>query len=274
MAKTPEMSHTISELIENGNNSTLTYDKFCIYEKLNDELYVPFKNILNDYLDDLKGLSLVVELSNSEYNKYLYKPRLLAYDIYGSTDLYYVILAINNIFNEKQFNLRKLRMLKKDVLVEALSQIYNSEKGFIEARNAKAETEGNKNTMNNQNEVKSFSQQLIDKYPDTWDAVSTPEIVEVYPFYATTVDGTLTKQPLVSGKVFTVTFATETDFKQAIKIKTSIGQLKKIEQYNDLSKEWEVIANNTFSISIDLDYTIYTHVGSLIGSRRVRFTME
>ena len=136
MSKTPEFSHTISSLIDNGNNSSnLTYDKFCIYEKINEELYVPFKNVLNDYMDELKQLSVLVELSDSEYNKYMYKPRLLSYDIYGTTDLYHVILNINNIFNEKQFKPKKLRLIKKKELVEALSQIYNSEKEFIVSKN-------------------------------------------------------------------------------------------------------------------------------------------
>ena len=268
--KSPELAVSISELIEAGKNITYTYDKFCIYEKINDELYVPFKNILNDYIDELRSFAVNVELSDSEYNRYLYKPRLLAYDIYGSTDLYFVILAINNMFNEKQFDRKKIKMLRKEVLAEALGQIYNSEKEFIEAGNRSAENDNDLSILV-ASEAESFSQQLMNKYPNTW--VEDSETVG-YIWYATSEDGEFVQQEETDSNVLIVDFPKEVDFKQAIKVNLKLGSLVLLEGFNELTNTWEEIDKNTFSVSYELEYIIYTHTGSTIGARKVRFTFD
>ena len=269
--KTPERCSTISELIESGKNSTFTYDKFCIYEKINDELYVPFKNVLNDYIDELRQLALNVELTNSEYNKYIYKPRLLAYDVYGSTDLYFIILTLNNIFNEKQFDMKKIKMLKPEDLTEVLSEIYNSEKKFIDSGNRAAEDDTDMFiTINDSGE--SFSQQLINKYPNAWSEDESDDIK--YDWYMTSENGAFISQGETASKTLIAIFSKETDYKQAIKVNAKLGSLVLVECLNELTNVWEEIDRNTFTVSYELNYITYTHKGSTIGSRKVRFTFN
>jgi len=108
-------------------------------------------------------------------------------------------------------------------------------------------------------------------------------ITGVYPFFATTSNiTTLTKKPLQAhGSVIDVTMVAENiSNKQKLEVPNVWGALNKIEQFNDLSGQWDVIDINSFTQSstnrtingIVVDYTTYTHNGSLIGSRRLRFT--
>ena len=72
-----------------------------------------------------------VQLTDDEFIKYKYRPKILAYDIYGTTDLDFVILAINRISTPKDFVYKKIKMISKRHLNELLTSIYNAEKNLI-----------------------------------------------------------------------------------------------------------------------------------------------
>ena len=52
------------------------------------------RNIINDYVYELKELSIEVKLTTDEIYKYKYNPKRLAYDVYGSTKLFFIISHI------------------------------------------------------------------------------------------------------------------------------------------------------------------------------------
>ena len=159
-------------------------------------------------------------------------------------------------------------MLKKEDLVEALNQIYNSEKDFIDAGNISAENDDSLFILSNNNS-ESFSQQLMNKYPNSWeDDVQATK----YVWFVTIENGVFAKQEETSSNVLIAYFPMETNFKQAIKVSSRLGSLIMLEGFNDLTNKWEEIDKNTFNVSYDLDYIIYTHKGSTIGARKVRFT--
>jgi len=126
----PEQTYTVEQFIASAPVTKIAYQELSIIEKMNNVQLVIY-NVLNDYLHELNDLSVTVEFTETEYQKYVYKPKLLAYDIYGSTELYFLILYMNNICNVKEFNFRKLKMLRVDVVQSLLSSIYNSEKELI-----------------------------------------------------------------------------------------------------------------------------------------------
>lgn len=123
----PRYAHTLSEFIEDGNKSSIiTYTKLCFLE----DNYV-VKNILDDYLYELSYQALSIELSTDEFNKYKYRPKLLSSDVYGTTDLYYMLLKLNNLYSIKQFNINPVLMLKTGDVTDLLSQIYTNESTSI-----------------------------------------------------------------------------------------------------------------------------------------------
>ena len=128
MAIDPRYTHTLIEFIAAGQSSTdLSYSKLSYVEK-RDGIDFPVHNIIDDYIDELKEKCLTITLSDSEWIKYRFRPKLLANDVYGTTEAYFLILLLNNICDIKEFYDKSLKMLKKDDLFEALSQIYNVEK--------------------------------------------------------------------------------------------------------------------------------------------------
>lgn len=120
---------TIQEFIQSKPLVNVDYQSFAFAER-HDDIEFPFLNIITiDYLDDFKDASVEVSVSDNEYKKYRYKPKLLAYDVYDNSELYYIIMAINNKYNIKDFNLttRKVNLISKSKLYDMLKSIYRAE---------------------------------------------------------------------------------------------------------------------------------------------------
>lgn len=126
---------TIEEFIANGSNTVLSYDKLSFKEKFDDIVY-PMKNILDDYIKELKEKAVVVTLSNKELIRYKWRPKVLAYDLYGNGELDFVILALNNICNIKDFDKKEIKLLRINELEEFITSIYNAEKENIDIYNS------------------------------------------------------------------------------------------------------------------------------------------
>jgi len=133
----PEETYTIKQFITNDNDNNISYDSLCFLDYISATQKIISYNVLNDYIKEIDDLTVFIEFDDKEYIRYLYKPKLLAYDVYGDAELYFIILYINSIYTVKDFNFKKVRMLKKDTLEFILSSIYNAEKDNIDAYNSK-----------------------------------------------------------------------------------------------------------------------------------------
>lgn len=136
MATNPKDTSTISEFIAAGTNVTITYDKLSFKEKFGNIEY-PMFNVLNDYLDELKLGAKTITLTDKEFIRYCYRPKLLANDIYQNSELDFVILALNNICNVKEFDNKKIKLLSPDDMNEFVQSVFNAEKESIDIYNSK-----------------------------------------------------------------------------------------------------------------------------------------
>lgn len=118
-----DISYYSMSLLERDPNTNIEYDVF---------------NVVSDYMNELKEMSHFVTLTDTEYYTYRFKPKLLAKFLYGNTELYFIILWLNDMWSVKDFNLRTIKLIKNTELAEALSKINASEKSFIKAYNESA----------------------------------------------------------------------------------------------------------------------------------------
>lgn len=129
-SKKVDTAHTIQEFISFGNeiNDYSGY-KDLAYIENRDGLEFNVKQVVDDYLYELKQLSETVEFSEKYILKYRYNPKLLAYDLYYCTRIYYMILKLNDMCNIHDFSIkkRKLVLLPPASLKKALTNIYASE---------------------------------------------------------------------------------------------------------------------------------------------------
>lgn len=131
--KNDENIVTIQDLINRKQTKgIIDYNTFSFSMTINKSITIPFQNVITTtYAKELKTLAEEVTLTEEEYQKYKYKPKLLAYDIYNYTELFYIIDFLNNIYNIKDFNKRKLKLIPKRELFKFLSSVLQADSNYI-----------------------------------------------------------------------------------------------------------------------------------------------
>jgi hypothetical protein len=134
----PRLAPTVADFILAGKETQVVRYPHLMLQESKDGIDYVVHSVLDDYLQDMKDKSIECILSKTERDRYFMKPRILSSDIYGSTELYYIILRINDMWSPKQFTLdnNKLKMLTKDHMRDFLSAIMRIESKDIESYNS------------------------------------------------------------------------------------------------------------------------------------------
>ena len=141
--KSVDKTSTIEEYINAGAGTpTITWYNYAILQpkRTTDgkvEYQLEIDNIINDYMDILNDIAEKVEMSQEEQLKYYYNPELLAFDLYGTTELDFVIMKLNGMVDPKEFDLPKIKLVRKSELIDVLSNIYNAEKRYLSGNRSK-----------------------------------------------------------------------------------------------------------------------------------------
>ena len=139
MSTKTNTSFTLDQFADSKSSNDISYYSMSLLEKdPSTNIEYDVFNVISDYMNELKQLSHPVTLSETEYYTYRFKPKLLAKYLYGNTELYFIILWLNDMWSVKDFNLRTIKLIKNTELSEALSKINASEKSFIKAYNEAA----------------------------------------------------------------------------------------------------------------------------------------
>ena len=125
----PEQTNSMSEFISIGKSANYTYTNFSILEKLNGQPF-PVENVLDDYIDEILSVARVITMTDKELSKYKYRPKILSYDLYGTTELDFLILRLNGMTSPKEFTKSKVKLLSPDDL-GIINKIYRAEQVYI-----------------------------------------------------------------------------------------------------------------------------------------------
>lgn len=123
MAFRPYAKTTITHIIEAYQYESVTEGSISFKEKINGEIIIKFHNILSKYNDLMRKYIVEVELTDDEYQRYKCLPNLMSYDLYGTPELGYSILYINNMVSMCEFTKRKIKVFSNsinDVLKELM----------------------------------------------------------------------------------------------------------------------------------------------------------
>lgn len=132
----PATTYTVDQMIALKNSDSITYKNYSILQRSlkDDNLIYSIDNVIYDYMDVINQYKKLVGFSDMEVVKYKYKPKLFAYDIYGSTECYFVIMAVNGICNVKEFELidHTAWALAPDDMYSIMNLIGRAEKNRID----------------------------------------------------------------------------------------------------------------------------------------------
>lgn len=65
-------------------------------------------NVYNSYMYHMKNKCVTVKFNSDQAKKYAYKPKRMAYELYGNTDLYTLILRVNYMHSVSDFTEERL----------------------------------------------------------------------------------------------------------------------------------------------------------------------
>lgn len=110
---------TIKDTIELGKeleitSNTLHYKK-VITNSNNENFIFSISSIFDKYYELMKERTMTIELTDDEYRKYIYKPKLLSLDLYGTTELDFLLLRLNNMTSCIYFNKQTFKVFDKDI---------------------------------------------------------------------------------------------------------------------------------------------------------------
>ena len=116
----------IKDTIEVGKELQITANTLHyknVISNSNNELFVfSIRSIFDKYYELMKEKSVIIELTDEEYRTYMYKPKLLSLDLYGTTELDFLLLRLNNMVSCIYFNKQTLKELDKNI-VSLLNEI-------------------------------------------------------------------------------------------------------------------------------------------------------
>lgn len=131
--RAPEDTITLEEYIDCKSDYNMSYHNTSFIDKYDSREYDVY-NITSDYIDELRSDTYSVEigLNEEQYAKYKYRPKLLCFDLYGSTELHFLILIINDMYSSKQFTKRKLRLPNVTMMENLTTQLLNASKQIMD----------------------------------------------------------------------------------------------------------------------------------------------
>ena len=124
-------TYTLEDFIDMQVSDQLTFRNFSTVAVINGVELID-KNLIEDFLPELLKETIEVDLSDDEFYRYKYSPDLLAFDVYGSVQLDFLIMYMNGIIDPKEFEYKTIKLVKASTLKDFLNHVYNSQKYVLE----------------------------------------------------------------------------------------------------------------------------------------------
>ena len=128
---------TLDDFIREFGAEDLRIDAFYLKQvfwdesKMKHKIIVNEQNIADKYMNELEENKRIIEFTTQEYYKYRYNPKLLSYDIYGTTELWFFIMMANDLYSVIEFDLRKV-ILFDSTIIRKLNRMLEMDAEFLE----------------------------------------------------------------------------------------------------------------------------------------------
>jgi len=129
-------SHTtISSLADYERQLNLSYNKLFLKSVLpsgDHSVIVNTTSLTNKYYDYILESVRGLILDDKEYLKYRFQPKMFCYDIYGTTELWALLLKINNFNSVAEFNSKKIKVFGINIFNILNEILINEEQNILE----------------------------------------------------------------------------------------------------------------------------------------------
>ena len=124
----------ITDFVKNYNNDDITIDKLHLKDVFatdKKKMIILTDHILSKYQLDLEDQIITYTMTSNEERKYFQNPKVLSYDRYGTTELWFLLLELNELKSASEFILNPIKIYKKTIM-NRIAKILNLEKGILD----------------------------------------------------------------------------------------------------------------------------------------------
>lgn len=134
MATTLETCVYISDFKEYSESLDISHDKLHLKARLspnnNYNFIVNSTSIVTKYYSKILDNCRTITLTDAEMIKYKFHPKMFCYDNYGTTELWSLLLRVNNMISAMEFTKQKI-LVFDDTIFELLNDIMILEENNI-----------------------------------------------------------------------------------------------------------------------------------------------
>ena len=122
----------IKEALDTALQGDMTIAKLYYPKVLNDsrlgiKATVNYESRLDYFISSLNDYKSEMTLTQELYDKYKYNPKMMSYDLYDTTDYWWLLLQANEMHSAVEFNKRKVKYYSKSALKQLIPMILRSD---------------------------------------------------------------------------------------------------------------------------------------------------
>ena len=131
-----ELVYRLSDLITNHEKTDLKCSALYLREFIETDdrsraNIIVSENLLDKYREEIMKDKILIQLSPDERTEYYYNPKLLCYKLYGYTELWRVLLDINEMHSVTQFCQEMIYVMTPGTIERIFLEIINLEEYTI-----------------------------------------------------------------------------------------------------------------------------------------------
>lgn len=126
---------TMTSYIKEYKNEESSYDALHLKEVLagdTSKMILANESIITKYEKCLEQYVTTRTFTQAEERRYFYNPKVLSFDLYDTTELWFLLLRLNEMYSTTQFNVNPIKIYTGNVL-PAIESILDTEKEIIGA---------------------------------------------------------------------------------------------------------------------------------------------
>ena len=112
----PYTETTVDNVIEAGQTLDISESTMAFRNTIDNSIVLAYHNVITKFYRVLSDHIIEVTLSDDEYDEYVQQPKKYCYDMYGTPELAYSLLYINDMPSVTDFKRRKIKIFTDDIM--------------------------------------------------------------------------------------------------------------------------------------------------------------
>lgn len=112
----PYEETTVDSVIEAGQTLDISESTMAFHNTIDDSIVISYHNVITKFYRIISDHIIDITLSDEEYEEYIQQPKKYCYDVYGTPELAYSLLYINDMPSITDFKRKKIKVFTDDIM--------------------------------------------------------------------------------------------------------------------------------------------------------------